>query len=196
MRDQHDGLAEEEQGDEAGRASFGGGPGDDRDLDDAVEEHLDQHLVGAGPGHALHVGAGAHEIREGGAGEPSGQRSEHAQADAAAPPGLGEARRLQALVQHLERAAGGGQEPFPHRRERDAPAPREERASDRGLQGMDARADGGLPDPDGEGGPAEAAFAGDAVEGQELGVVHRGWDCTSRLSIRPIITIVLIDVWS
>ena len=54
----------------------------------------------------------------------------------------------------------------------------------------------GIDDPDGEGGPAEAAFAGDAVEGQELGVVHRGWDCTSRLSIRLIVTIVLIDVWS
>jgi hypothetical protein len=37
---------------------------------------------------------------------------------------------------------------------------------------MDARADGGLPDADGEGGAAETALAGDAVEGAELGAVH------------------------
>jgi hypothetical protein len=37
---------------------------------------------------------------------------------------------------------------------------------------VDARADGGLPDADGEGGPAEAALAGDALEGEELRAIH------------------------
>jgi phosphinothricin acetyltransferase len=37
---------------------------------------------------------------------------------------------------------------------------------------VDARADGRLPDADGEGGPAEAALAGDALEGEELRAIH------------------------
>jgi hypothetical protein len=81
--------------------------------------------------------------------------------------------RLQPLVEDLEGATGGGQEALAHRGQRDAAATGEEGAPDRRLQGVDARADGGLPDADGEGGPAEAAFAGDAIKRCELGAVHR-----------------------
>ena len=74
---------------------------------------------------------------------------------------------------HLQELLGVGSERAPGRGQRQ---PRlgalEQRDPQRAFQGLDARADGGLADPQRIGGPAKSAKSSDSHEGLELGNLH------------------------
>src|SRR4051812_16441295 len=172
--DEHDGLAEEEQGRQLCPEGAAAGPGDHGQLHDAVEEHLEEELVVARPQRAIDRGILPHELRKGGPEKATRERAESAEPDAAALAGLGEARGIGPLPHDLEGAARVWQEALAGGRQRDAAAADEEDRADVFLERLDPRADRRLPDAERDRGAAEASLADDLVEGGKPIEIH-GW---------------------
>ena len=115
----------------------------------------------------------AHELGQRGTDQSARERAEHSDPHRPALAHLRQPRRFRAFTQHLERAAGVRQEALAESGQAQGAAADEQRAADAVLEGENARAHRRLSKPQRVSGATESAFAGDAVESDDLVELHR-----------------------